>query len=253
MQTDNEPLVRRLERVEKTNRTLAVCLSLLSAGVVLTLLLGAQQAAGPQRGAAFQVVDQNGKVRISLELSNRNEPRVVMMDENGERNIILGTNQGKTELALFDDKDRMAVNLGTGVVDGKDSSISSLTIRDLSQGNIIRSADVSGGSLDLASRDIVGLQREGKYHSSGWNVRDIKADQTRVAQLSNDVTNQVSSLIFTDGDFPSLRMGLYQGGRSWISLNNPGDKTEIRSTVERTGSAEFSITDKAGKVVFAKP
>lgn len=264
MKAENEKLdllCRRLDALEKRNKWLlcALVLSLITGGTFAvsgqTTAKEKQPAKNVYRGSGFQLIDNDGKVRFSVELSEKGEPLLRMVDAAGNRNVYLGPNQGSTTLALYDNKDRMTVSLGTGVIEGKDASISGLSIRDLDKGEIIRSANINLGMLELKDGVKADDQRRSLITPAAWGTTNTAGGNKSTIQLQNDVVNKVISLNFIVNNDTRIGLGVYQGDQCNFNLaaKNPKvNKSTIESEVNNDGPV-FKLRDKEGKVVFFKP
>ncbi len=101
MQERLEALERRLESISRRNRGLGIIILL---GVAAVLLVGAAQSEPDTlKAKKLQLVDDQGRVRASLQLIE-NAPVVSLTDESGQERLRLVTNADETGLFIRDDK-----------------------------------------------------------------------------------------------------------------------------------------------------
>jgi hypothetical protein len=103
----------RLTRLEGKNRRLTIAMLVTGVAAALVVAVG---MAGPEavpevvRAHKFELLDDNGKVRASLDLL-RDQPTLNLLDENGKLRVALSADNGGPSLALSDGNGRTRASL----------------------------------------------------------------------------------------------------------------------------------------------
>lgn len=98
MDTSIEALGRRVARLQRSNRRYFVGLVLVAAGVIMAM----SADGGTVRGSAFELVDEEGRVRAALKLED-GQPLMVFSDAEGQERMQLFHGNEATGVYVLDE------------------------------------------------------------------------------------------------------------------------------------------------------